>query len=315
MPDRRRHISRLGAVPGRRADPVHDQRALASPPLDRTTADASAQIVATSFSYTTRPTSTVWLQRPLPLVRLRQQHPGLQRGQTVNYDTSLATLNRWHQPLQFQPQALRCRHVVDARAPPRPSAPATRSKRSSSRSAPSTRRMRTRLRLSADALGMQPAHTARRVPVLATHRHRPRRTVARRHRRADVAAAVRYLRPHHAPLLRHRHRVPVNAVSLNGTVFVGRRQPARHRVRSADQRRPTAFSLGVDYVPKRPCRSARRISSRSTGAPEVASGDPGPQFEDPTRDWTTTGRDSAHTFTGLGGSAEALAQNGRPLRV
>ena len=47
----------------------------------------------------------------------------------------------------------------------------------------------------------------------------------------------------------------------------------------------TAVSLGASYEFEK-----YKTLQKSRQA------DPGPQFEDPTRDWTTTGRDSAHTF-------------------
>src|SRR4029453_995333 len=57
-------------------------------------------------------------------------------------------------------------------------------------------------------------------------------------------------------------------------------------------------SIGADYVPDEPVSlGASYQYEKYKTLQKSRQADPGPQFEDPTRDWTTTGKDSAHTFT------------------
>ena len=207
---------------------------LASPPLDRTTADASAQIVATSFSYTTRATSTVWLSTRFRSYDFDNNTPVFNVGQTVNYDTSLATLNHGTSPFSFN------RKLFDVDTSWSPSsAAAFRAGYTYEGVEQSFRTFDTthdnRLKLSADALGIRLFTLRAQYQVLAPHRHRPRRTIARRHRRADVAAAVRSVQPRPAPFLDHRHRASEGGLAQRFGVRRARHQ-ARQRVRSADQR-------------------------------------------------------------------------------
>jgi len=89
---------------------------------------------------------------------------------------------------------------------------------------------------------------------------------------------------------------PVSAVSLNGTVTAGKedRGATVFGLRSNDSR---AYSLGFDYVP-RPSISlgASYEWERYTSLQASRQANPGPQFNDPTRDWTTNGADKASTF-------------------
>ena len=88
----------------------------------------------------------------------------------------------------------------------------------------------------------------------------------------------------------------LKAVSLNGSVFVGRdtRPDSGFGLLTNDS---NGFSLGADYVPDTAVSlGASYEFEKYKTLQKSRQADPGPQFEDPTRDWTTTGRDSAHTF-------------------
>ena len=91
--------------------------------------------------------------------------------------------------------------------------------------------------------------------------------------------------------------MPVSAVSLNGTVSAGNedRGATVFGLRSNDNR---AYSIGADYVPtKAVSLGANYERERYTSLQASRQANPGPQFNDPTRDWTTNGDDKASTFT------------------
>ena len=91
--------------------------------------------------------------------------------------------------------------------------------------------------------------------------------------------------------------MPVSAVAFNGTVSAGKedRGATVFGLRSNDNR---AYSIGVDYVPtKAVSLGANYEWERYTSLQASRQANPGPQFNDPTRDWTTNGADKASTFT------------------
>src|SRR5713101_7766885 len=91
--------------------------------------------------------------------------------------------------------------------------------------------------------------------------------------------------------------MPVSAVSFNGTVSAGNedRGATVFGLRSNDNR---AYSIGVDYVPtKAVSLGANYEWERYASLQASRQANPGPQFNDPTRDWTTHGDDKASTFT------------------
>jgi hypothetical protein len=90
---------------------------------------------------------------------------------------------------------------------------------------------------------------------------------------------------------------PRPSLSLNGTVFIGR-----------DDRPDTGFgllsndtngvSVGFDVVPSTAVSvGASYQYERYTALQKSRQANPGPQFDDPTRDWTTDTGDRAHTVT------------------
>ena len=91
--------------------------------------------------------------------------------------------------------------------------------------------------------------------------------------------------------------MPVSAVALNGTVSVGKedRPGAVFGLRSNDNR---AYSAGIDYVPTKAVSMGLAYEwERYTSLQNSRQANPGVQFNDPTRDWTTNGDDKASTFT------------------
>lgn len=91
---------------------------------------------------------------------------------------------------------------------------------------------------------------------------------------------------------------PVSSFSLNGNVTASNedRPGTVFGLRSNDGR---SYTIGADYVP-RPSISvgAEYTWEKYTSLQASRQANPGPQFDDPTRDWTTDGADRARTFVG-----------------
>jgi hypothetical protein len=91
---------------------------------------------------------------------------------------------------------------------------------------------------------------------------------------------------------------PVSSVSVNGSVTAGNedRPGSAFGLRSNDSR---SYEIGADYVP-RPAISmgASYTWEKYTSLQASRQANPGPQFNDPTRDWTTDGADRTRTFVG-----------------
>ena len=75
--------------------------AIASPPLARPTADASARIIATAFAYTSRPTPQLWFSARFRSYDFDNQTPSFAVPTTVKYDTTLATIDESSSPFSF----------------------------------------------------------------------------------------------------------------------------------------------------------------------------------------------------------------------
>jgi hypothetical protein len=90
---------------------------------------------------------------------------------------------------------------------------------------------------------------------------------------------------------------PVSQLSFNGTVSAGKedRPGAVFGLRSNDNH---AVSVGMDYVPRDAVSLGLSYEyEKFTALQNSRQANPGPQFNDPTRDWTTNGDDTAQTFT------------------
>jgi MtrB/PioB family decaheme-associated outer membrane protein len=91
---------------------------------------------------------------------------------------------------------------------------------------------------------------------------------------------------------------PVSSFSVNGSVTAGNedRPDTTFGLRSNNSR---SWEIGADYVP-RPAISmgASFTWEKYTSLQASRQANPGPQFNDPTRDWTTDGADRSRTFVG-----------------
>jgi len=90
---------------------------------------------------------------------------------------------------------------------------------------------------------------------------------------------------------------PFPLVSVNGSVSVGNedRPGAGFGLRSNDNH---AYSIGVDFVPRDEVSMGVNFQREWYSALQASrQANPGPQFNDPTRDWTTNSTDTAQTLS------------------
>jgi MtrB/PioB family decaheme-associated outer membrane protein len=268
---------------------------IASPPLDRATADASAQIIATAFTYAARPAPKMWLSARFRSYDFDNKTPVFDVTDTVSYDTKLAALNKGTSPFSF----VRKLFELDTSWTPRPFA-AFRAGYTYEGVKQTFRTFDTthdnRLKLSADATG--PAS----LTVRAQYEYSHRTGTGLDEQSLDDLGEQTSLRQFDLSN-RDQHRasaiviaVPMSALSINGSVFVGRdtRPDTGFGLLHNDS---NGFSVGFDYVPDDTVSlGASYQYERYTALQKSRQADPGPQFDDPSRDWTTTGGDRVHTF-------------------
>ncbi len=90
---------------------------------------------------------------------------------------------------------------------------------------------------------------------------------------------------------------PLPEVSFNGSVSIGRddRPDDGFGVLSGDAQ---SYSIGADYVPRDAIAfGASYTYERYATLQKSRQANPGPEFDDPTRDWTTDATERADTFT------------------
>lgn len=91
--------------------------------------------------------------------------------------------------------------------------------------------------------------------------------------------------------------LPASAWSINGSMSIGRekRPDTAFGLRSNDNH---AYSVGFDFVPNAAVSLGLLYEYEKYAALQVSrEANPGVQFDDPTRDWTTDGSDRARTFS------------------
>jgi hypothetical protein len=90
---------------------------------------------------------------------------------------------------------------------------------------------------------------------------------------------------------------PISRLSFNASISVGRedRPATAFGLRSNDS---NSYSAGFDLVPRDTVSLGVNYTYESYTALQASrEANPGAQFNDPTRDWTTDGRDTVHTLT------------------
>ena len=90
--------------------------------------------------------------------------------------------------------------------------------------------------------------------------------------------------------------IPISSLSLNGSVSAGNedRPDGVFGLRSNDNH---AYSFGMDYVPKQSMSMGFSFEHENFTSLQRSRQATPDQFNDPTRDWTISGDDTADTFT------------------
>lgn len=277
--------------------PFTTNTALPQIPLDRATADTSARVTATAFAFNSRPRNDVWLNARFRSYDFDNRTPLFHLANTVAYDTSVAAFAEGEtSPYSF----IRKAFDFDASWTPITFA-AFRAGYTHEAVEQTFRTFDTTnentLRLSADATGI------RWVTVRAVYEHAKRVGSGLDEQTLDDIGEQVSLRQFDISD-RNSNRfstifmfTPQSAVSLNATVFVGSedRPGAVFGLRSNDNH---GGSVGVDYVPGNAVSvGASYEFEKYTALQRSRQANPGVQFEDPTRDWTTDSADRVHTFT------------------
>jgi MtrB/PioB family decaheme-associated outer membrane protein len=266
-------------------------------PLDRATADAQARVTAMTYSFTSKPTGMLWVSARYRSYDFDNRTPVFHVADTVAYDTSVAAFaDGGTSPYSVT------RRTFDADVSLTPTrfaafrAGYTREQINQTFRTFDTTTEDT-LRLSADATGMS------WLTLRAVYEHGKRVGSGLDEQTLDDIGEQVSLRQFDISD-RSSDRfsgivqvIPFSALSFNATVSVGRedRPGSVFGLRSNDNH---AYSLGVDYVPRDAVSIGLSYEYEKYDALQASrQANPGVQFDDPTRDWTTDGADSAHTVT------------------
>ena len=266
-------------------------------PLDRPTADARARVTATAFTANSRPREHLWLNARFRSYDFDNRTPVFHVDRTVAYDTNVSTfaeegtspysytrksldLDASWTPMTFA--ALRAgytREVVD------------QTFRTFDTTTENT------VRLSADATGI-PWLTLRGV-----YEHASRSGSGLDEQVLDDIGEQVSLRQFDISD-RNANRfsaialvMPTASLSFNATAFAGNedRPGTVFGLRSNDN---AGASVGVDYVPSDAVSIGGSYEyEKYTALQASRQANPGAQFNDQTRDWTTDSADRAHTLT------------------
>jgi MtrB/PioB family decaheme-associated outer membrane protein len=277
--------------------PFTTNSALPAIPLDRPTADAKARITATAFAFNSRPTDVLWLAARVRSYDFDNQTPIFAVANTVSYDTSPSVFaDGGTSPYSFR------RTTVDVEASWTPiTYAAFRAGYTHDRMHQTFRTFdRTDdnvIRLSADATGI------RWLTFRGVYEHGHRVGSGLDEQTLDDIGEQVSLRQFDVAN-RESDRfssviliAPVASLSFNGTAFVGRerRPDTVFGLRDNDN---NGFSIGADYVPRDAVSLGAAYEYEKYSALQRSrQANPGVQFNDPTRDWTTDSADHVHTIT------------------
>lgn len=270
---------------------------LPATPLDRPTADAKARVTSTALTFNSRPIEHLWLNARFRSYDFDNRTPVFHVANTVSYDTSVAAFAEGGtSPYSF----IRKTFDLDASWTPITLAAFragyTREAIDQTFRSFDTTTENT-VRLSADATGM------RWLTLRAVYEHAKRVGSGLDEQVLDDIGEQVSLRQFDISD-RNSNRFsgiailpPVSSLSFNATAFVGReeRPGTVFGLRNNDN---NGAAVGVDYVPSNAVSvGASYEYEKYTALQASRQANPGPQFNDPTRDWTTDTADRAHTVT------------------
>ena len=264
--------------------------------LDRPTADARARVTSTNLSFNSRPVNDVSFTARYRSYDFDNRTPVFRVGNTVAYDTTVAAFaDGGTSPFSLNRKTFDADLVVTPFKYGALRAGYTREQINQTFRSFDTTTEDT-LRLSADSSGIS-------WLMLRTVYEHAKRVGSGFDEQAldDIGEQVSLRQFDISDRTSDRvslimQVMPSSAVAFNGTVSGGTedRPGAVFGLRSNDNR---AYSLGVDYVPTPAVSMGMSYEwERYTSLQNSRQANPGVQFDDPTRDWTTSGADSASTF-------------------
>ncbi len=279
-------------------------------PLERESAEAHAVVTSLGASVTSRPAPRVWFNVRYRLYDFDNQTPSLATPQAVSYDQTLQTLPLGRtEAFGYRRQWLDADVSYDLTTFLAASAgygleDVHRTFRSIETTTEHT------LRTSLDTRG------SAWITLRAVYEHGERTGDGFDEEVLDEIGEQTSLRQFDISS-RRRDRVsavaqitPIDAVGITGTVGISRdhRPDARFGLQEADAR---FYSLGVDYVPLEGVVAGLTWGlDRYTTLQQSRQAIPGPQFEDPTRDWTTDISDRVRTITASLDLVDVLPRTG-----
>jgi MtrB/PioB family decaheme-associated outer membrane protein len=266
-------------------------------PLDRATADAQARVTSMNYSFNSRPVDTVAFTARYRSYDFDNRTPVFHVGNTVSYDTTVAAFAEGG----TSPYSL-TRRTFDADVSVTPvkysafRAGYTREQVNQTFRSFDTTTEDT-LRLSADASGLN------WLMLRMVYEHAKRVGTGFDEQALDDIGEQVSLRQFDISD-RTSDRVslimqvtPISAVAVNGTVSAGNedRPGTVFGLRSNDNR---AYSIGADFVPRKAVSLGVSYQyEKYTALQASRQANPGVQFNDPTRDWTTNGNDTVQTVS------------------
>jgi MtrB/PioB family decaheme-associated outer membrane protein len=275
--------------------PFTTNSALPTIPLDRATAEARARVTAMNYSFTSKPTDLLWLSARYRSYDFDNRTPVFHVARTIAYDTAVETYaNGGTSPYSLT------RRTFDADASLTPTRYAAFRVGYTREQVDQTFRFldsttEDTLRLSADATSIG------WLTLRAVYEHAKRVGSGFDEQALDDIGEQVSLRQFDISD-RSSHRfsgivqlTPVSALSFNGMVSIGKeeRPGAVFGLRSNNNH---SYSVGADFVPNGAVSLGVSYELEKYDALQASrQANPGPQFNDPTRDWTTDGADRVHT--------------------
>lgn len=264
--------------------------------LDRPTADAQARVTSMSYSFNSRPMTDVSFTARYRSYDFDNRTPIFHVGNTVSYDTTVAAFaDGGTSPYSVNRKTFDADLVLTPFTYSSLRAGYTREQIAQTFRSFDTTTEDT-LRLSADASGIS------WLMLRAVYEHAKRVGSGFDEQALDDIGEQVSLRQFDISD-RTSNRVslltqvmPVSSIALNGSMSAGTedRPGTVFGLRSNDNR---AYSLGVEYVPTPAVSMGMSYEwERYSTLQNSREANPGVQFNDPTRDWTTSGADTASTF-------------------
>ena len=270
--------------------------ALPSIPLDRQNSDAQARVTSMNYTFTSRPTDMLWLSARYKAYDFDNRTPVFHVTNTVAYDTTVEAFAEGG----TSPYSMN-RKTFDADASLTPfkytafRAGYTREQVDETFRTFDTTTQDT-VRLSVDASGIN------WLMLRGVYEHSKRTGSGLDEQTLDDIGEQVSLRQFDiSDFTSNRTSIvaqvtPVSSFSLNGSASFGNedRPGDVFGLRSNDNQ---SYELGLDYVPRKSVSMGASYTwEKYTSLQASREANPGAQFDDPTRDWTTDGADRARTF-------------------